>query len=64
MISSLVCSVYILYLYRKLNTAEAAGAMKGGTAAAAIQAEIAALNAKINTLETLSSGDWTKVTAP
>jgi hypothetical protein len=62
MISSLLCSAYILYLYRKLNTAEAPDATNGGVAASSIEAEIATLNSRINTLETLLSSGPTKVT--
>lgn len=63
MIASLVCSVYIIYLYRKLNAAAEPEAMTGGDAAAAVRAEIVTLNAKIDALETLSSSDRTPVTA-
>ena len=64
MISSLLCSIYIIYLYRKLNATEEPEATNGGNAAAAVQAEIATLNAKIDALETLLSRDRTPVTVP
>jgi hypothetical protein len=64
MIASLLCSVYIIYLYRKLNAAEAPQATNAGNAAAAVQTEIATLNAKIDALETLLSRDRTPVTMP
>jgi hypothetical protein len=68
MIASLVCSVYIIYLYRKLNAAPEPQAKTeektGDGAAAAVRAEIATLNAKIDALETLLSSDRTAVTTP
>jgi hypothetical protein len=64
MIASLVCSVYIIYLYRKLNAAEAPEAMNDGNSTGTLQSEIATLNAKIDALEKLLRSDQTLVNAP
>ena len=53
MIWSLVCSVYIIYLYRKLNAPAVSATPSGDTEA---QAAIAALNARLDSLEEFSAG--------
>jgi hypothetical protein len=61
MIWSLVCSVYIIYLYRKLNAAAPVAAQSGDDEA---QAAIATLNAKLDRLEALAASDRPMETKP
>ena len=53
MIWSLVSSVYIIYLYRKLNAPDVSVAPSGDAEA---QTAIASLNARLDRLEALSAG--------
>jgi hypothetical protein len=57
MLASLACSIYIIYLYRKLKATKGSPATDGGNVGAAVKAEIATLNEKLDALEArLSSG--------
>ena len=49
MLSSLACSVFVIYLYRKLNAEDAPSPADGP--ADSVEAELAALNAHIAALE-------------
>ena len=51
MIASIVVSIYIIYLYRKLNAPKEAPATNGANAMSAINAEIASVNQKLYALE-------------
>jgi hypothetical protein len=64
MIASLLCSIYIIYLYRKLNITEEPTASKGANEITALESEIATLNATIDKLEKMLSSVPTPVTAP
>lgn len=57
MIPAIACSIYILYLYRKLNMSSVPMRSDGTDASAALRAEIAALGAKIDALESRLPGD-------
>ncbi len=52
MISALICSAYIIYLYRKLNAAAEQPAEARDESFSAINTELAELNAKLAAIET------------
>jgi hypothetical protein len=51
MISAIACSIYILYLYRKLNATAAPEAPVEGSTLATLRAQVGAVNARIDALE-------------
>ena len=53
---AIASSVFVIYLYRKLNAESAPAAASGATPAGTIEAEIAALNAQMAALESKIAG--------
>jgi hypothetical protein len=56
MLWAIVSFVFVMYLYRTLNTTAAAETASGEFPADGIDAELAKLNSRIDTIETMASG--------